>query len=114
MNQKKDPLDLPDKVLYIDIAFGGYNDQWFNNILQKAKDIGITGYSSNTQWEKTFRLIFAEKKKSLLIHTDWNKEYTNKVLRQFRVVINSFRPKHEEKTAVCAYMIKILEDGPQE
>ena len=112
MKQQKDPLNLPDEVLDVDIAFGGYDNQWFNDILKKAKDIGIDGCNSNTKWEKIFSSIFYNGG-SFLLNTRWEKEYTDKAVRQFRVVKNSYRPKHQEKTAVCAYMIKILEDGPQ-
>ena len=109
---QNDPLNLPEETNDLDIVFGRYDGKWFNEMLLKAKEVGITGRNSNTKWEKTFSDIIFDGG-SIPYHSDWEETYIKKALRQFKAVASSFSSKHEDKTAVCAYMLKILEDGPQ-
>lgn len=107
--REKDPLNLPEETNDLDIVFGRYDGKWFNEMLNKAEEAGITGRNSNTKWEKSL-----SNDESVSYHPGWDEAYLKRALRQFRSVARSFAPKHADKTAVCAYMLKILEDGPQE
>lgn len=105
------PLNLPDETSEAKACFGSYDTQWFDEMLKKAEDVGITGRNTNTKWEKYFDDMFFNGK-PITYHDSWDENYLNIALKQFEAVGSSFRPKHQDKKAVCAYMLKILEEGP--
>ena len=108
-----DPLDLPD-VSVAEATCGAFPWDWFLATLKKAQEVGITGTVHKTKWDKQFKDCFFQGANPLPKGSKWDEGYTEKAFLLFEAVGRSFRPRHQHKHAVCAYILKILEEGPGE
>lgn len=89
-----------------DLAFGGYDDEFFNKCLREARAEGMTGYG-DTEYEKKFSSLFF-RGGSIDVNCELDEEYLDSGLKCFKAIASSFKPKHEHKTMVCAYILKSL------
>lgn len=104
--KKYKKLDFPE-MSDIDISFGRFPKEWFSNALKRANNEGFTGYSQ-TKWEKRFSSLFFRGGEFHLDHS-LDKQYLENGKRIFLAIAQSFYPKHEHKTAVCALILKNIE-----
>ena len=88
----------------VDIAFGGYPNGWFHETLKEAQEKGF-GINNCT---RAAQLFYNGGK--LNLNKKLDNEYLNSGMRTLKAVLGSFEPSHQDKMAVCEYIIHCLEN----
>ena len=97
--------DIPE-VEDIDIAFSCIRND--RKLLLDAKEQGF--YSGCTKYNDMFKDLFFKGGK-IPTKPSLNEVDKIRALRYFKALSSSFEPKHEEKEAVCALILKLLCEG---
>ena len=90
------------KVNDLDMAFGGYDKEWFRETLGKTEGI-------ERNWTRLASELFFNGGK-VPVNKNLDKEYVSSGLRMLRSIIGSFEPRHEEKEIVCGLILKSICD----
>lgn len=99
-------LEFPE-IKELDTMFGSIPQPFFNDTLRLAQEEGFSFYGHN-EWVKRFDELFF-KGGYLKLNKDLDKEYLSKGSALFRAIAKSFEPKHENKTLVCAMILRSIE-----
>jgi hypothetical protein len=95
-------IEIPE-VNDVDIAFGGYDREWFQRAYDEAPDEFKD--HCGTEWnEIVTHWFFNGLNKNVKFYPKEGVD-PEKALRAIGSVIGSFQPKHEHKEAVCAYLL---------
>lgn len=92
-------LDFPE-VTDVNIAFGGYPQDWFSETLKLPED---------SKYSKAASKLFFNGG-SIDINESLPEDYKNRGIRLFKAIFGSFKPKHEHKEHVCGLILKSLCD----
>lgn len=92
------PLPEPSQV---DFAFPTYDTD--ARLLEMAKEQGFDNHKN--PYNELVTNVFFQGCGGFVKKDDIPEEYTNKVYNYYRCLIRSWRPKHEHKTAVCAFLL---------
>lgn len=94
--------DFPE-VTDVEIAFGYSCKDWFYDTLKEAEKENLHN------WEKRFSDLFFCGG-SLNLNKSIPEEKLRKGIRLFKAIAGSFEPKHEHKEAVCAMILREIEE----
>jgi len=94
--------DFPD-LKDADIAFSTLRVD--PNMLDEAKEQGF--YKGHTPYNDLFSELFFKGGK-LNFKKDLDSEFKEKAFRYLQALMHSFEPRHEEKEAVCAFILSEL------
>ncbi len=86
-----------------DMAFGGYPEDWFKKTLSTAK---AKGFGMNN-CKRTSELFYKGGKFNL--NKGLDEKYLTEGVRILKCIIGSFNPKHEDKMAICEYILDSIE-----
>ena len=86
------------------IAFGGYPDDWFQETLKEAEE---EGFGINN-CKRAAQLFYKGGK--LNLNREHNPDFLLSGTRALKAVLGSLTPKHEDKMAICEYIIHCLEN----
>lgn len=100
-------LEFP-RVSDAQLNLGGYPEDWFKETLEKARAEGITG-RGRSKYEEKFNDMFY-RDGHLELNKSLDDDYLNRGVRLFDAIASSFKPKHEHKAAVCAMILRSIEE----
>lgn len=93
-------IDFP-IISDLDVAFGEYPKEWFNNILK------IEDTPEDKKWFVLASNLFF-KGGTIPINKNLSEEYRYNGYRILKAVMSSFNCKHEDKEKVCGFILKSL------
>lgn len=96
-------LKIPE-VDDVDIAFGGYPDEFFEQALQAAPE-EFHGFHAKTEWNEIISYWFFNGLNEKVEFYPKDGVDAKKALRIISAIMGSFKPKHEHKETVCAYLL---------
>lgn len=97
MQNSEERIDFPE-VLDVDIAFGGYPEEWFKEALK---------IESKRKYNEMASILFFQGGK-VPVNESLPKDYQSKGLRLLKAIIGSFKPRHEDKEHVCGIILENL------
>lgn len=95
-------IEIPE-VDDIDIAFGGYDQEWFDKVLAEVPE--EFKRHGGTEWNEIVSYWFFNGLNDRVQFKAKKGVDAQKAFRAVSAVLGSFRPKHEHKEAVCAYLL---------
>ena len=95
-----------------DHEVGFYSGDVPENLLKEAKEKGFD--QDSNPYNKLFNTLFFKGGRLPNYKADVSMEDRKNGLRYLRALMMSFKPRHEHKEAVCAYILSELVDEPVE